>query len=310
MLNPSQEYTFGIFSDDGVLAIRLEDGSVKRFEIDISKCDRSHATIFKAFRESCPTRLLNYLDRLIEQCLLPITIRSTGSRAKVKLRPMHPYLPSGSTITTILNNFALFCICSQIAQDHARTVKDIITSAEKVGYIVKVEEKPFEELMFLKHRPVVTSDGVQAILALGVFLRAAGCIRGDLPGKGPLRERALPYLSQVIKCSYPDTHSPFLDKLRSNNAVDVIPECIRKHVEARFAYKTSSSVPVRLTDAQLLGAYKLTPLELAGVYSYAHSAQVFTEHANRGLERILQMDYGCPLLYDRGAQPIGVADRF
>lgn len=217
LLCPEEQMFFPFFSDDSCVSIRCTDG-IFMANVDISSCDGSHGKIvFDLLRQvtALDTRIHRYVDGAIKQCEMPLTLSSAASKQKVVLKPNAPTLYSGSTLTTLINNFANIAIAHAI---HGRLRDGLKKSdceelvriaAESAGYIVTVQVcDTYHELQFLKHSPCKTVLGtIVPVLNLGVILRALGCCWGDLPTykkqfhrKLSFAERAYMYNTSQVQC--------------------------------------------------------------------------------------------------------------
>lgn len=306
LLDPVGDYFFLFFSDDSCLSIRdKRTGEVHRYNLDISSCDRSHGpSIFRLFVELFPIGApRDDALRLVAQCMLPVLIRSYGvDQAFVILRCCRPFLYSGSTITTGINNLACMLICMSITEEPYQHRLDadgnnlfIIEAAARVGYILS-GCKPlgaFEEVQFLKNSPVLDIKGQwQPMLNFGVLLRASGTCRGDLPGRGDFRERARSFQAGLLQGCYPKTEFEVLTVMRAatKNATPVIPD----EVKQLLAYKTCDSVgssTFRVDPESFCRRYKLTQQEYFELlHDFAPCGFGYSYHG-ASVSKILSVDY-------------------
>jgi hypothetical protein len=280
---------FFYFSDDSCISIE-KGGRRVMYNLDISSCDGSHYYTFEALLETVPKKLKAEFEVLVEQCVQPIVLTSTDQKRKVKLKPKMPRLYSGSTLTTLINNLANIMICKAIVDDEAFTPEEISAAAAKAGFIVTVEkcEQP-EDLQFLKHSPVRTDKGYQPMLNLGVMLRSLGQCKGDLPGRGPIVERAKAFTNAYITGMYPRTnfslraallrHTLDSDEMYQKAAAKMFPQFI-------------AGVAMEVADPDLYRRYRLTTNDLAWMETFASTATLFTSHRSPALSKILMKDYG------------------
>jgi len=282
-------YYFAYFSDDSCISIRTERGAVI-YNLDISSCDASHWSTFMALLNITPSHLKHDMLMLIEQCMLPIHVRSNNGRAHVTLDPTHPRLYSGSTITTLINNLANIMICKSIIDSQAFTPDEIALAAAKVGYIVSVDvcRKP-EDIQFLKHSPAFDLDNqLRPVLNVGVMIRSLGQCKGDLPGRGPLEPRARKFTHAYLQGMYPTTHFPLLERLRAQSEeggeeyARAVKRQFTTYEHGTHHYYTNESVMKRYD----LTLQDFGDLELLGQTGIAQtvSADVFG--------KILRKDYG------------------
>lgn len=182
-----ERVTMIYFSDDASMCI---DGVF--FNTDIKSCDSSHYSIFDLLPKIMPNNTLReYMRLIVSQTLTPIKVR-VDDGVSLSFKPTSPYLPSGSTLTTSLNNLAQLCMFVNYVDSlptqklDASALPDFVTQCcESVGYSVKYEPAPnIENLFFLKHFPVLEDGHIYPVLGYGVFTRTFGACHGDLPGKG------------------------------------------------------------------------------------------------------------------------------
>lgn len=219
LIDPPGRFYFVYFSDDSCFAHRV-NGVVYRHNIDISSCDSSHTkALFTALRDLLPPSMAEDMDVLIKQCSLPLKIVSTNDRKlKVTVKPTGPKLYSGSTITTAINNLANLLIGMALAEMVYIGPQSIVLAAERAGYIVTGEEPldDWHDLQFLKHSPMLDISGeVCAVLNFGVLVRASGTCKGDLPGRGNLRERGELFQRGLVNSAYPRLSTPLVNAMRS-----------------------------------------------------------------------------------------------
>jgi len=216
LMNPPGKYYFVFFSDDANLSVRV-GADVYVYNVDIKWCDASHGPfIFDALMRITPTHMQEDMATLVAQCKLPIIVRDvTCKQRAVKLRPLDPRLYSGSTITTFINNLANILIFTSIVSSQAVTPLNIINSAITAGYGISLDQCLYpEDIQFLKHSPVLDMDGKwRAMLNLGVLCRSIGICKGDLPGRGPVSERAAEFVRLFIIGMYPRCHFHMRDLL-------------------------------------------------------------------------------------------------
>lgn len=183
-------------SDDMSGSLRCVDGMLW-FNADISACDSSQsADVFTNLRSQFPERLLPHLEQLLRQCQTPITLGK--GFGKLLFKPIDYFEYSGSTLTTILNNTASRCILFVIflVYDPSATRRENVARVEEslktCGWRVTMEWcEYYEDVQFLKHSPMFDVTGqIDAVLNLGVILRAMGRCKGDLPGRGSIEQRA------------------------------------------------------------------------------------------------------------------------
>lgn len=220
LIEPEYDLEFVCFSDDATLAIRI-DGRVVWVNTDISQADASYTPAL--FEQACrvlPTHCQPTFRRLIKQCKLPFKIRSCfDPKIYAVFAPLLPVLYSGSTLTTFINTLANFNIAMAFADAYLtiRRPEDLVGIARRAGFIITVDTCEFpEDIQFLKHSPVLDTDGEwQPLLNLGVLLRASGMCMGDLPGRGDLVDRAIKFQRGLLRGAYPYATFPLLDRFWS-----------------------------------------------------------------------------------------------
>jgi hypothetical protein len=305
LINPPTTFCAVVFSDDMCFSI-IVDGVVRRFNVDISSCDKSHGReLFEAYENLYPEHLHAEAVGLTDHCRLPMRVRSTCDPNVYTdwLPSIRPFMYSGTLITTSINTFASFLIAYTCWQDGAQCVADIERSAASIGY--KVEAIPchkVEDLQFLKHSPVFhESLGWIPLINLGVFLRSSGTVYGDLPGRGPLRERALAHQMALLECTYPRVSFPALERMRSL-LLPADPDVVRRLRAEKF-YDTSDAPLLRVTDEAVYRRYEgVTSVELDDFFT----CPIFHTIANSSITRVLMKDYGLACnSYSNSPFPIG-----
>lgn len=301
LLNPSGSYFFVYFSDDACYAVRNPDGTISRYNLDISKCDASHGpAVFQACRDLTPNEANVDMQILIDQCKMPIRVYDlAGKKTFVQLRPFDPTLYSGSTITTVVNNTANLSIAIAIAELQARTPKQIIEAAESAGYIYTIDEcTEFEDMQFLKHSPALDTDGAwRPLLNVGVLLRLSGRCKGDLPGRGPIKERAQAFQAGLLQGVYPYTSFPLIDNMKksakpTSNAK--LLKAVTQYHDRELQYKvTKEKRETRyFTQQAVYKRYRLTQSEMDVLDDRLGGAAYSTFHSSDGSSKVLETDYG------------------
>jgi hypothetical protein len=300
LITPTRRYFFVYFSDDSCYSVRLPTGDVYRVNVDISGCDGSHGpAVFSSFANIHRGKAHDDVQRLIAQCALPIRIYDLAAdsrRVFVELTPHEPKLYSGSTMTTAINNFANICIAKQLADDCAHCDDDVVASAKKVGYIVTCDPAAApEKLQFLKHSPVLDVHGIwQPMLNVGVLLRLSGSCRFDLPGRGPLKPRAIAFQAALLQGAYPRAIFPLITNMKRAAGSTTTDDCVRATSKI-FEFKTDHSTddPVLTFHApDVYRRYELTDDEQSmlddtfGNSGYGHA------HSSSAASKVLLKDYG------------------
>lgn len=206
------------FSDDATVSLPvLDDDGVVRlawFNVDISSCDSSCSqSVAELLLSCCPQEDHVHMRALIKQLSAPCSLgRGPG---RMLFRPVTLFEYSGSVLTTALNNCSMFTAASFCAEQWSTpsrkfSVELLEALLLAAGWRCSVELcECFEDVQFLKQSPVLRESGrYGAMLNLGVVLRSIGQCRFDLPGSGPLEERARLHNSSVIRGMLPGGLNP------------------------------------------------------------------------------------------------------
>lgn len=304
-------FLFIAFSDDGAFGYRDENNEIYTFNIDISKCDRSHVpSAFVQLRDAAPSLLQLELDPAINQLKgwnrVKSTLHRDKSRCWFRTTSREPILLSGSVLTTVINTMQLGRIAYAISSLRRRgiTPTHIRAAAAIAGYSVSVEinRKP-EDLQFLKHSPCLVNGQYEAVLNLGVLLRASGISKGDYPGSSSdnILDRAALFQALLVQGCYP-RH----DFTLRNALIPSVPTTVRRrkdtferHVQKHLPYHihdtsetraTTSDDPILVTDDAILARYDLLPHEQDEL---CHT-KYLTGHcySSSAIDKILLKDYG------------------
>lgn len=302
LIDPPERFFFAYFSDDSCISIRIGQ-KIFTFNLDISKCDASHGpSAFSSMVQIFPEALRDDANRLVEQCRLPIEIRSRAGKEKVKLKPRRPKLYSGATITTVMNNNANTSIGLAISEHEfadnstvEQVAAGIVAAAAKAGYLLSVEHCPIiEDIQFLKNSPVYDVEGVmRPLLNLGVMLRASGTCKGDLPGKGDLELRARQFQSAILHGMYPRCSFPLLDAMKSAVGCEPSVESTRRvTAETQYKVENDDTYPLfSVSTAAVYKRYRLTPLAQAELAEFS-SLSTGYHLSSTAVDLILGKDYG------------------
>jgi len=294
MWKPTQRITMLVFSDDVAMVHVGDGGEITYYDLDISSCDKSHTQhLFNMVRVMTPPPLRADLELAMEQLRQPLRVRNpTDRREYFELIPLWETLYSGSVLTTIVNvvaGFACGVSYSRLTTINAATLH---RASNQAGYDMTITpHKKFQKVQFLKHSPALdTSNQWQPALNMGVLLRASGHVKGDLPGIGPIRERALAQHAAQLSCSYPNSHFPLITEARRRHAVTT-------EAAMKVALKQAKSDPVgwprlTFTDQAILERYDLTLEQAHGVQLFFNHASYQHVVATPDLDAILHQDYG------------------
>lgn len=292
--DPPRTYTALVYSDDAVLAIQ-QRGVTTWYNLDISSCDKSHGSaLFQSFLECVPGPLRQEVGWLYSQLRAPMQVRSPGDmRQRFLIRPNHITMYSGTTLTTCVNTHALTLIIIAISRAMAITPAQIMAAAASIGYIVTCQHAPrLEQVQFLKYSPIRDVDGVyQPVLNLGVYLRSAGQVYGELPGCAdiPRNTRAEHAHAALLKCMWPNTHFPMLTAGR-----DRYPNTTEKAMKAPTAslvHRVVGNWPtLRFTDESILTRYGLEqtdPIAIRNIFA----GPLFYLYTGTDVDTVLRLDY-------------------
>lgn len=298
LINPPGVYYFVYFSDDSCLSVRTTTG-VQMYNLDISSCDGSHGpAVFQAFAQLFPERTHSTVALLIEQCFTPVRIYSVDDpRQYVELQPKTPFLYSGSTITTAINNFACQLFMSSIADVGDFSTAGIIAGGERAGYILTVQAcESYHDLQFLKHSPVRDVSGcLRPLLNVGVLLRLSGCCRGDLAnfgGKGKsLKDRAAIFQASLLVSAYPRAHFTLIDMMKKRFSLG----SRTLDLSSIFEYKIGNhdDYPAFVvSDFEVYRRYRLTEIQVIEINMLLGNLGYGQLLSTSGLSAILFADYG------------------
>jgi len=186
MQTKNRAYIF--FSDDGL----YWDGQIF-YNIDFSSADASvTGALFALFYD-----VFNFpsdVRRLFEdQILSPIRIedRNRETRLSILLKPLRHYLGSGIGCTTLVHCVGQVCFAMSLGLIGSNNVESIESAGKAMGYKLDIEVcEILEDVQFLKMSPVCTEGTFIMIPNLGVILRASGCYKKEIPGRGEFSKRA------------------------------------------------------------------------------------------------------------------------
>ena len=287
LMQPAGTYYYCLYSDDAC-ASYYKDGKPVFLNIDISKCDQSHGTsIFQKLLEIFPLHVRRFIKPLIDQCSFQIKVKNPlRPKEKVVYELKRPILPSGSTLTTMLNNIASLAIA--ICLVDSKFERD---ASERAGYMVTFEQSDrYVDLMFLKHVPFFdTCNILRAFPAVGIMLRASGCCKGDLQGRGDFYQRARDFQSRLLHGIYPRTSFSLLDRL-----LDIAggrPSSYQP-LKSTFASDYEGEY-YTIDDIEWCSRYRINPAELQGLIELLQPTHNQTLTIQTAASRkILAMDYG------------------
>jgi len=300
LIDPPGRFYFVCFSDDSCLSIRV-DGTVQMYNVDISSCDSSHgASMFECFVQLFPPHLRDEAHILVEQCTLPIRVRSySNPKNVVILKPCQPVLYSGSTLTTVINNLASYTICFSITSQIISGKTRMIQAAENCGYVITLQHCPFYyDLQFLKHSPVYDVNGIlRPLLNIGVLLRLSGTCHGDVDGPEcqTLSARFMQFQHALLKAAYPYARFRMLanmkrqcnlEKRYSKRLVTQIYKLLEWKVD-----DTESYTIFHVDDQEMFRRYAFNDFDILTVVDEFSNNGLYTFTANPSLSKILDKDY-------------------
>lgn len=309
LIHPSSQGTFVIFSDDSCASIRFGD-EVTFGNLDISGCDSSHGPhIFAQLVATAPLHLQADLQVLVEQCQLPFEVRNVDCpKQKVVFRDKngHPSLYSGSTLTTCINNFANILIALQCIKDFQAGLitrfSQLAVSAAKVGYVVTIQEcnEP-EELQFLKHSPLLNSEGERIpVLNLGVLLRSAGVCKGDVPGPKSIHPviRGAMFTNALLDGMCTTTTCDIDQAMRQQVQGYLPDETMRAFARKHLPYFESVAPPKTAIKPHVIPLeshakrYGIDPIQFQILVDYIQCSEHLAKIGCPAVDRVLEMDYG------------------
>lgn len=314
--NPSNDggIRFAYFSDDCSASCMCSDGPLI-FNGDISQCDGSHRLgLFNVVKDILTTDVFGNYHSASHSILQAFSLLGNSFnvrnpfeyKEKVQYKFMEPKLYSGSSLTTIINNFAnlsIFFSMVKLAPDTRIYTRDqmaklYVKAAENVGYIVKCSLcERIEQLQFLKHFPCLGSDGqYHAIMSLGTFFKGFGRVYGDIsPAYGtkevPLQVRLARYNRDVAVSRLGWGNHDI------NSAFDAItkPHCGYSDNSIREVLTNKSTGGFRdvsFSLANLSARYSCDTDDLIELVEKIKSSTLGTFVKLPILDTIYQMDYG------------------
>lgn len=297
LMQPDEKYVFYYHSDDSCITVRTEKGLVT-YNIDISSCDASHTgALFGLFSRICPSSVRGTVDVLIDQCRKPFEIRSVQTMVtkfkagkKVAFTCDDPILPSGSTLTTFINNLACILMAYSFSIHKPTTREQIMDAAADAGYDITCElcSVP-EDIQFLKHSPVMTSDGTyKPLINAGVYLRTFGIAKGDFPGKGSITtyDRYVAYQSALLQGCYPYVTNPFIDALKAKFKTQH-----KSMIDSDLEYKIGETRSITVSNESFFARYGALD-EVASTVSLIQNIEYGEIVRTTLTDTIFERDYG------------------
>lgn len=322
MFSGHNDVHFAYFSDDSILRY-VWKGNAYWANLDISKCDCSHGRgIFETYRTLFPKSAKQDVDTLLAQLQSPCVLKSCNKDfpgRKVIITPREKTLYSGSTATTTLNNTSCVSIYFAIRDcdvSACATIEEVGVTLEaaiaETGYMVtglsgaETWCEIFEDLQFLKHSPVRDVHGNWVALKnLGVLGRAGGCCKGDLPGRGDIKNRAAIFQWNLLQGMYPRDSFEMLNRMKAT-AFNGIKTPLSARAQRRmksmladiFRYKptTAQGQPMNQISMESIGLrYRLTTSELDSLLDYADYGYGYVT-SSMAWHKIMMKDYGLAVI--------------
>jgi hypothetical protein len=298
LIDPDRDYFIAYFSDDAIMSIRLPNGEVRWFLLDISKCDSSHRNpMFEALHMCVPDIAKAASEVAIAQCQQDFMfVNPECKKQQVVLRSkIGKRMPSGWGGTTVTNDIASLSAAVCVAESKAQTCPEIAAATARAGYKYTISRAmKEEEIQFLKHSPARDIHGKwRPVLNFGVFLGASGVCKRDLPGRGDIGPRAKAFMKGLLNGMYPHTHTPFLDTLRSKFADAHIDVKMQRFIDRNKRYMaTISTTDHYFTDRAFFARYSLEESEYLELIDLLNRSDLGTMHQSTGLDKIWALDYG------------------
>lgn len=294
--NHDYRVIFLVFSDDACYAIKRPEGQLLG-NLDISSCDASHTPTMLNFCLEALRFPVDVANAMRKQMMTPMKINNRSPKGQkpesAMITPTCMHLPSGITITTVVNCVAILCIWWRTIHSDIDSEQDVIDAAAAVGYKVTLGAVHIpEDYQFLKRSLARTTNGEYFVtLNLGVILRASGVCRGDLPGRGCIYTRAMKFQRALMKGLLHGIECPDLNRLIPE-ADDIIIS------EKHFSFNHTFSRPTcdrSYSLYDLTRRYALTDHEVEELRYGVLSSSFGDITHSLAVEKILRIDYGLEL---------------
>lgn len=287
---------FVYFSDDSCYA---HDDF--RANVDISSCDGSHTRyLFDFILSTIPNGFVkDAIAGSISQLQIDLTVKRASGKKWFTLKhnkrsAYSTTLYSGSTLTTLVNNYANLLIGTKLISFGAKCVRDVVNTAALVGYNVTADVcEKYQQLQFLKHSPNAAGE---PWLNLGVIMRTCGVSRGHIPGRRlTLREKSYQFMASITDglCWAGDSHFYRCMAEKYTSVERSHPTSVFAHSTWRQAVNesTPTNVPIVSLD-DVCARYGITEsqyLELVQLFKEADFGDLIRCDAS---DIILEKDYG------------------
>jgi len=288
------------FSDDAIVSILCGDG-IMRCNLDISSADSSHQVeIFDSIADLVKDTgyFAECVLKSIQQLSMPLRVANTHGQVCAVLQPNVPRLYSGSTLTTLVNNFSQLWMATHISRFRFESVAQcrslLPAYISQVGYSVTLDiVHKIQDLQFLKFSP---DKNFNPFINLGPYIRMCGWSKRDIPKvrigckRQTLYNRSFIFESTKIH-GYNSLHNNSLHNLlaaKYNCVADVEVELPYHLIDAKIDY---------LQDADICERYCLSHLEWYSFLDGVRSCLTKSEHHHLHfrhivIDKILAKDYG------------------
>jgi len=311
-----------VYSDDSVYS-GCVNGTPFTFNVDISSCDASNRELVFGLTHALMCKFcVSEATGLVQQCCKPLEIVNPADAGeKLKLSLLHPFEGSGSVLTTILNHTASYLIAMSFLYNIALNYTDInseehvsqilVESAGMTGHLVTTEtivqdgDVTFELIQFLKHSPILGTDGLyHSCINMGCLLRSLGSVDGtmhaEMLGWDQLRfnmstysERMDTFVSNVVMGYKHEPSNPILTALRNrfNSHTTSVIQSDKSAVRTigvmreTFAHWTCD-------EESFKRRYSLSNAELEELINQIAHIQVGQIYSSEAISKIYKQDYG------------------
>lgn len=310
LLNPPRNtFYFAYHSDDSCVGAHCKDGIIY-FNGDIKACDGSHRTAlfdvlekFLSITHGLPNVHAPALTRAFKYLRSKLVLHyHVDKLQKVYYEFLTMRLYSGSTLTTIINNFANLLIALELellapnpgSMSREEFKAAYVTAGENVGYILKQQTCTCtEHLQFLKHSPTLVDGEIVPWMNLGTYTRGFGTFDGDIPHKrGKYKEAARNFISGVVRSrlnwgnhAFNDAfHHLLIEESEHKSRISQI-------LDAEVAKSIGEAGPRIPLDA-LARRYNCSPTELEELCHYISMSSIADLIWLPVVGRLYDVDYG------------------
>jgi hypothetical protein len=155
----------------------------------------------------------------------------------------------------------------------------------------------YNDVQFLKHSPVYDNNNqIRPLLNPGVFFRASGVCRGELPGRGDFNSRALAFQAGLIQGAYPSVDTPFVNIFKNKNPTRDINQVMPFTAGIKtFSHKVADTRFFSVTSEEVFARYHLTTPELELLLTNITNASVGDQLCCAATGKVLKLDYDLDL---------------